>query len=182
MAKEDLDLDVEAGGGEAKKGGGLKWVIIGVVAVLVLGGATFAALYFAGVIGGEPEVAEATSDQPGDKAAKGAAATKAPPIYMPMEPPFVVNFGSDADVRFMQITLQISARDQTVIDQAKEHSPAIRNSLVLLFSSQDPQVLNTREGKEALRKQALDEINKVLKEQAGVANVDNVFFTSFVMQ
>ena len=166
MAKEDLDLDVEAS--EApKKGGGMTLIILAVVGVLVLGGVTFAALYFAGILGG-------------DEAA--APVAKAPPIYLPMEPPFVVNFDADADVRFMQITLQVSARNQQVIDQVKEHGPAIRNGLVMLFSSQDPVTLNTRDGKEALRKQSLDEINKVLKEQSGLTGVENVYFTSFVMQ
>lgn len=184
MAKEDLDLDVEAA--EApKKAGGMKMIIIAVVGVLVLGGATVAALFFAGVIGGDPEPTEAAAGAEGGKAdgkAGTAPVVKAPPIYLPMEPPFVVNFDADADVRFMQITLQVSARDQAVIDQVKEHGPAIRNGLVMLFSSQDPVALNTREGKETLRKQSLDEVNKVLKEQSGLSGVENVYFTSFVMQ
>jgi flagellar FliL protein len=191
MAKEDLDLDVEAAA-PAKKSGKLKWIIIGVLGVMVLLGATFGVLYFAGVIGGgdaaeaadEAAAADAGHGDKQDKAGKKGdkAASKAPPIYHPMEPPFVVNFTSSADVRFMQVTLQVSARDPAVIEQVKEHTPAIRNGLVLLFSGQDPTVLNTREGKEALLKQCLDEINRVLKEQTGSAGVENVFFTSFVMQ
>ena len=82
----------------------------------------------------------------------------------------------------MQVTLQVAARDALVIDRVKEHTPAIRNGLVMLYSSQDPIVLNTRAGKEALLQQSLEEINKVLKEQSGSAGVENVFFTSFVMQ
>lgn len=191
MAKEDLDLDVEAAA-PAKKTGKLKWIIIGVLGVMVLLGATFGVLYFAGVIGGgdtaeaadEAAAADAGHGDKQDKAGKKGdkAAAKAPPIYHPMEPPFIVNFTSPADVRFMQVTLQVSARDPAVIEQVKEHTPAIRNGLVLLFSGQDPTVLNTREGKEALLKQCLDEINRVLKEQTGSAGVENVFFTSFVMQ
>ena len=69
-----------------------------------------------------------------------------------------------------------------LIEQVKEHTPAIRNGLVMLFTGQDPAVLNTREGKEALLKQCLDEVNRVLKEQTGAEGVENVYFTSFVMQ
>lgn len=187
MAQEDLDLDVDGGEAPAKKSGSLKWIIIGVVGLLVVGGATFAALYFAGIIGGSDAPAQvaatdgAKPDAGKDKDA-AAAVAKAPPVYFPMEPPFVVNFGADADVRFMQITLQVSTRDPAVVERVKEHSPAIRNGLVMLYSSQDPVPLNTREGKEALRKQSLDEVNKVLKEQTGEAGVESVFFTSFVMQ
>lgn len=194
MAKEDLDLDVEAAA-PVKKSGAMKWIIIGVLAVSALVGATFGVLYFAGVIGGDEDTAAVAEDEAaadaeeGDKSEKSGkagkgdkAAAKAPPIYLPMEPPFVVNFTASSDVRFMQVTLQVAARDQVVIDRVKEHTPAIRNGLVMLFTGQDPAVLNTREGKEALLKQCLDEVNKVLKEQTGSAGVENIYFTSFVMQ
>ena len=193
MAKEDLDLDVEAAA-PVKKSGKLKWIIIGVLGVVLLLGATFGVLYFAGVIGGGDDTAEVAEDEaaaadaePADKEGKadkkgGKAAAKAPPIYHPMEPPFVVNFTAPSEVRFMQVTLQVSARDPAVIERVKEHTPAIRNGLVLLFSGQDPAALNTREGKETLLKQCLDEVNRVLKEQTGSAGVENVYFTSFVMQ
>lgn len=181
MAKQDLDLDVEAIVPE-KKSGALKWIIIGVIGLLVLGGAIYATLYFAGVIGaGAAETQVVAEAGAGD--AKGAkpAVPKAPQIYLPMEP-FVVNFDMNADVRFMQVTLQVAARDPAVIERVKEHTPAIRNGLVMLYSSQDPVALNTRAGKESLLTQSLDEINKVLKDQTGGAGVENVYFTSFVMQ
>lgn len=189
MAKEDLDLDVEEAVTE-KKSGGMKMIIIGVVGVLALLGATLGALYFAGVLGGDDTAVTATdaagTDTKDAAAAKSGSAaagvTKGPAIYLPMEPAFVVNFGPKADVRFMQISIQIATRDAGVIDRVKTHTPAIRNGLVMLYSSQDPIRLNTRPGKEELLKQSLDEINRVLKEQTGSAGVENVYFTSFVMQ
>jgi flagellar FliL protein len=68
------------------------------------------------------------------------------------------------------------------VDLVKEHRPAIRNSLVMLFGNQDPDTLNTREGKETLRSETLAEIQKVMTEETGDVGVDSVFFTSFVMQ
>jgi flagellar FliL protein len=52
----------------------------------------------------------------------------------------------------------------------------------MLFSGQEPSVLNTREGKEQLRTDALAEIQKVMKAETGKPAVESVFFTSFVMQ
>jgi flagellar protein FliL len=180
MPKEDLDLDIEAVQPEPKSGA-LKWIIMGVVGLLVLGGATYAALYFAGVLGGGETEAVAEAGMADPKEAAKPAVPKAPQIYLPMEP-FVVNFDMNADVRFMQVTLQVAARDPAVIERVREHTPAIRNGLVMLYSSQDPVVLNTRAGKETLLKQSLEEINKVLREHAGSAGLENVYFTSFVMQ
>jgi len=190
MAKEDLDLDVEAAEPE-KKSGGMKMIIIAVVGVPVLIGATLGALYFAGIIGGDESAApvaesapaagaEGEAAKPGDKAVAGVA--KGPMNYLPMEPAFVVNFGADADVRFMQINIQVGSRDSAALENVKVHTPAIRNGLVMLYSSQDPTVLNTRAGKEELLKQTREEINRVLKEQTGTSSIEQVYFTSFVMQ
>ncbi|MFN2308642.1 MAG: flagellar basal body-associated protein FliL [Gammaproteobacteria bacterium] len=182
MPKEDLDLDVEAVEPE-KKPGRLKWLVIGVAGLLLLVSASFAALYFSGVIGAgdeAPAVAEPDAAAQTDKSGKPAA-PKTPQIYLALDP-FVVNFDMRADVRFMQVTVQVAARDAQVIERVKEHTPVIRNSLLMLYSSQDPVALNTRAGKEVLLKQSLDEINKALKEQTGSAGLENVYFTSFVMQ
>ena len=90
--------------------------------------------------------------------------------------------GREADVRFMQISIQVADRDPAVIERIKEHNPAIRNGLVMLFSSQDPEVLNTREGKEQLRQDALEEVRSVLEQMTGRGRLENLYFTSFVMQ
>ena len=60
--------------------------------------------------------------------------------------------------------------------------PVIRNNLVMLFSSQTYKALMTVQGKEKLREQALREIQKVMEKETGEKVVDNVYFTSFVMQ
>lgn len=181
MAKEELDLDVEEGAVKKEKSGKMMLVLVAVLVVVLLGGATVATLFFTGVIGGKEEVASTEGGEAGDEVAE-AEEPRAPQVYYPLEPPFVVNFGEDSDVRFMQIKLQVATRDPAVIDRIKEHSPAIRNNLVMLYSNQDPSTLNTREGKETLRTQTLAEVQKVLEEQTGEGGVENVYFTSFVMQ
>ena len=102
--------------------------------------------------------------------------------YYPLPPAFVVNFSGDYEVRFLQVDLQVGTRDPAMLDMLKEHSPALRNNLVILFSSQNPDQLGTREGKEKLRSQVLAEVKKVMKESAGNDNIEAVYFTSFVMQ
>lgn len=176
MAKQDLDLDVEAER-PAKKSGASKWIVIGIAGLLVIVSATYATLYFAGIVGA-PEAASAAVEADNEP----ADTPKPPPLYLAMDPAFVVNFTANPNARFLQISLQVSARDPLVLDRVEEHSPAIRNGLVMLFSSQDPVVLNSRKGKEDLRQRTLEEVNRVLQEQAGAAGVEDIFFTSFVMQ
>ena len=105
-----------------------------------------------------------------------------PVVYQALEPPFVVNFQDQSQVRFLQIAMEVSTRDPLVIAAVKTHMPVIRNNLVLLLSNQAYAGMSTREGKEKLRTDALAEIQKILTEQTGKPGVDAVYFTSFVMQ
>ena len=104
-----------------------------------------------------------------------------PPIYQPLNPALVVNFEHDSVVRFLQVTIEVMSRDQAVIDAVEAHSPLIRNNLLLLFSSQDYVFITTREGKEKLRADTLEEIQAIMRAQ-GVRGVEDVYFTSFVVQ
>jgi len=182
MAQED-DLELDSDGDEAPKPKSRSklLIIIGVV-VLLLGISATATLLLTGILSGEQEGSVAEQADTGNKAAKNQKRAKGPLNYVPMDPPFVVNFNADTDVRFLQITVEVGTRNPDVVDLVKEHRPAIRNSLVMLFGNQDPETLNSREGKEKLRSETLAEIQKVMTEETGDVGVDSVFFTSFVMQ
>lgn len=103
-------------------------------------------------------------------------------LYLALDPPFIVNFQSDSAARFLQVGVQLMAHDQKALDAAKASEPAVRNALVMLFSSQDAKTLISREGKEKLRTDSLDEIKKIVAERTKGATIDAVYFTSFVMQ
>ncbi|MDE2220792.1 MAG: flagellar basal body-associated FliL family protein [Gammaproteobacteria bacterium] len=117
------------------------------------------------------------------KPAAQAAAARAAAIYYKFDPAFVVNFGSEGNSRYLQITLEAMSRDQGVIDAIKNNEPAIRNDLVLLYSAQQPEALLAPEGKEKLRQATLDAVRKtVVAEGARAEAVEAVYFTSFVIQ
>lgn len=103
-------------------------------------------------------------------------------IYHTLHPNFVVNFQNPNKARFLQVSVEVMAYSDDVIDQVKQHTAVIRNNLLMLFSSQDAQHLSTREGKEALRQEVLTEIQNILEEQTGAPGVEQAYFTSFVMQ
>jgi flagellar FliL protein len=106
----------------------------------------------------------------------------APPKYLAIKPAFLVNFQNPKGARFLQVTVEVMSRKETVIEAVKHHLPVIRNSLVFLFSSQDSAVISSREGKESLRQQVLVEIQQILEEQIDEPGIEDVYFTSFVMQ
>ena len=120
---------------------------------------------------------------PTTAAAKRPAPPKGPPLYVALDPPFVTNFDGDQGVRFLQITAQVMTHDQATQDLIKANDPVLRNDLLLLFSNQKAVELQTRDGREHLRAQALDTVRKVVAGTGGHPElVDAVLFTSFVMQ
>src|ERR1700722_19538243 len=102
-------------------------------------------------------------------------------VYYAIDPPLVVNFEDGSVVRFLQITMEVMAHDQKAIDSVTKNMPLIRNNLLLLMSNRNYQSLMSREGKDKLREEALAEIRAVQKKQGG-EDIDDVLFTSFVVQ
>ena len=157
-----------------KAGGGF-----GKIMLLAIGGAALvAAGGFAGSLFGD-------SSAPADavEATAAAASRGKPALYASLQPPLVVNFrDSSGEDHYMQVTLEVMARDQKVIDAVKEHAAVVRNSLILLFSGTvDYATLNTREHKEQLLADALGEVRKVMSER-GVDGIEAVYFTSLIIQ
>ena len=102
-------------------------------------------------------------------------------VYYAIDPPLVVNFQDGSAVRYLQVTMELMAHDQKAIDSVQKSIPLIRNNLLLLMSNRDYQTLISREGKEKLRQEALAEVRAVQKKEGG-ADIDDVLFTSFVVQ
>jgi flagellar FliL protein len=157
--------------------------VISLVAALLLGVSVGATLPLTGVLAGssDPALGAGGAFGTGLSGAEPAVINK-PLTYVPLDPPFVVNFSGDDDIRFLQVAVEAGTHDPEVVERVREQRPAIRDSLLMLFSSKEPGALGTREGKEQLRGEALAAIRKVLTAQTGAPGVDSVFFTSFVMQ
>ena len=161
------------------------WMLmtITLVGALLVGVAILAGLYFSGYLHGDPTATAAAADASAGEAAKQASdKSQQPPIYLPLEPPLVVNFDRQGRVGYLQAGLQLMAREQLVIDAAQANMPMIRNSLLMLLSSQSYEELNSRKGKERLREKTLDEVNSVLDQVGAPGHVEAVYFTAFVMQ
>ena len=152
--------------------------------ILLVGG-----LFIAGVLpGGGDQGGSATEDgaNNGEEGEAGYEGEEddvlAAAVYLPIDPAFVVNFASQGKARFLQITVEVMTRDETVPDKVKLHMPVIRNNLMLLFSTQTYDTASTLEGKESLREEALEVVQQILEEETGDQGIEAIYFTSFVMQ
>jgi flagellar FliL protein len=189
--------DAEGAAAAAPKSGKGKTIALMAIGALALVGVSVGAtlLLAGGSSGGDEAEAEeepaadteAKPEKKGKKSKKGKKGkeeeTKPVQItYLALDPPFVVNFQGAQEARFLQVAMEVMARDPLPIEDVKKHMPAIRNSMVFLLSSQTQEALASAEGKEQLRAEALARIQKILQEYTGKPGVEAVYFTGFVMQ
>lgn len=106
----------------------------------------------------------------------------APALYTALDPPFVVSFDQEDGARYVQLTLQAMARSEKTIAAIKQHAPAIRNSVLFKLSGYELAVLNTQAGKEQLRHDLLGAANEVLAKNDVVDGIEELYFTSLVVQ
>jgi flagellar FliL protein len=155
-----------------------KIILIAAGGVLVTGIGVGAALF---LLGGEEEVA--MNAEGGDVASEAVdTSSKEPPIYVGLDPDFVVAFQNPKHARFIKASLEVMTRDKDVEDAIKLHMPVIRDSVLMLFSMQNEDELASREGKEQFRAEILAEVQKVIEEHTGNPGVEAVYFTNLVMQ
>ena len=108
--------------------------------------------------------------------------SRQPALYQPIDPPFLVNYEDQGMLRYLQVGITVMARDQIVIDATLLNMPQIRNDLIMLFADQKQETLVSREGKEELRLQAMEQIQAILNREIGHPGIETLYFTTFVMQ
>lgn len=173
MADEE---NTEAVAEEAQGGGMKKMILFGVVGLVLIAIGIFAGPAVMNMIS-PPEEAAGESDEAVAVVADG------PPIYQSLHPPLVVNFkDEEGDAHFMQITMEVMARDQGVINRVRENVAVIRNALILLYSSAIFEEIETRDGKEKMLEDGLQEIERVMVETTGEGGVEALYFTALVIQ
>lgn len=186
-----------------KKGGMKKMLIIGVGALVLIGGGVGAGLYAAGsgLIGGGHEAPKEDPNKPKLVPKEGPEGegvvvpitkgkgmgdekfdrSKFQATYYPIENTFTSNL-RDSD-GFMQLGLGVATYyDERVTEHIKNNEMPVRSAVLMTLANQDAFVVSTPEGKKQLQKELKDAINQVLVSREGFGGVDDVYFTSFIIQ
>ncbi len=166
-----------------ESGGKKKIIILAVVALVLIALSVGGTLMALKMLAPTPESTAVDGEEGEVGAVKEAAEpVKQSAIYYPLKPAIIVNFEARGRQRYLQADLTLMARDEMVIEAVELHMPMIRNALVLLFGGQLYEELQTAEGKELLRQQALESVQMLLEQEIAQPGVEQVLFTNFVMQ
>ena len=106
-----------------------------------------------------------------------------PPKFETMRPAFTANFIDGDEVRYIQVSIDIMARNDEVLDKVKENTPIIRHQFNKILSKQDATIL-TQEAKDIMEAELLDAVKMIIHNtnKKTPENVEAIFFTSFVVQ
>lgn len=100
--------------------------------------------------------------------------------YVNMEPAFVTNF-TDEKIRYIRTDVSIKVKGNKTKDAIQAHVFAIRHHLVMLLNRQTEQDLRSIEGRAQLAQDATAEVIAVLQAEENPTDVEEVLFTSFVI-
>lgn len=101
------------------------------------------------------------------------------PVYLALET-FTVNLRDGDQYLQTDITLQMS--DPAQIDPIKVHMPRVRSRLLTLLSSKQADELSTADDKKKLAQEILAQVKLPFDTNGKPQQVDDVLFTSFVIQ
>lgn len=110
------------------------------------------------------------------------AAAAPDPVYMPLDPPFLVNFEMNGALRFLQVSIDVMSTDDAVLESLRTHMAHVRNNVLLILSDQTLETLMSTSAKEDLREALLKEVRFVMTQRTGSPGIDALYFTNFVMQ
>jgi flagellar protein FliL len=131
------------------------------------------------IIGGGGAAWYFTGQKPATSGPK--AAEVQPPTFLVLEP-FTVNLRGDSEEQFLQVAMTLQLKDQADADQIKLYMPEVRDRLLILLSNKAGSEILTPEGKKKLADEIIASLKKPFAPHTKQQSVNNVFFTSFVVQ
>jgi len=197
MATEATEADAAAGGEEEqpkKKKPILLILGIAVIAIVVMVGVAFGTLYFSGYYEKKAELAamdkleeleaaatKAKDEAPAKLKKEAPEATRFEKNYFQIEKELMTNITGSKKVMVVQLAV-MTHYDSRVFDNIKKHEFALRSAMLDLMRQTTEAEANKPEFRKELAVKLKDVMNSLLEEYEDFGGIEEVMFTSFVMQ
>lgn len=171
-----------------------------VVKILTVAALSLVVGYGVGAFTGQPLIAalgmgEETGVQSEEALVDVAPSNAEPPLFEPMDGVFdadkkrfyaevgelLIAMPYRGATRHLQLTVQLVGHEQKYMKSVENDVPAIRNGLLIFFNQQEFEVVNTYEGREALRRKTLQRVNEIIG-ATGENRVADIYFTAYITQ
>ena len=172
----------------------VKIIIIAVLAIVLLVGVVFATLFFSGFYEKKAELeaedkleeleaaaSKAKVEAPSKIKKEAPEATRFEKNYMQMEKELMTNITGSKKVMVVQIAL-MTHYDSRVFDNVKKHEFAIRSGILDVMRQTTEAEASRPDFRSELSAKIKVVMNDILKKYEDFGGIEDVFFTSFVMQ
>jgi flagellar FliL protein len=196
MATAEAPAAEEVVEGEPKKKKPILLIaLIAVSTILLLVVVVFTTLYFSGYfehkseaaahekvdeLNKEAEAAKATPGGP-DKVTKDSVNTRFENTYLQIDKEFMTNLTASKKVMVVQIAV-MTHYDNRVFDNVKKHEFAIRSGILDVMRQTTEAEASRPDFRSELAAKIKVVMNDILKKYEDFGGIEDVFFTSFVMQ
>lgn len=159
-------------------------IIIIAIGVLLLGamGATLFLVYQKLGAAGEKEgeevkqaIEEEAKEEKDKKKGKEGKAVPKPLLRLDT---FIVNLADQDASRYLRITLELELMDEVTLQEIEKRMAPVRDAILGILPTKKAQEIISAEGKQALKNQLMEAINKVLTK----GKITNIYYTEFVIQ
>ena len=100
--------------------------------------------------------------------------------YIELKPSIVSNLTGGP--KYIRCNIQLMTDKPSAVELVELHTPMIRHHILMLIAGENGTILKTRDGKEALRTKALENIQAQLTEATGKPLVKDLFFTAYYVK
>jgi len=195
MATEAPVTEAEAGSEEPKKKKPILLILgIVVLAIVLMVGVAFGTLYFSGYYEKKAELAamdkleeleaaatKAKDEAPAKLKKEAPEATRFEKNYFQIEKELMTNITGSKKVMVVQLAV-MTHYDSRVFDNIKKHEFALRSAMLDLMRQTTEAEANKPEFRKELAVKLKDVMNSLLEEYEDFGGIEEVMFTSFVMQ
>lgn len=127
----------------------------------------------------QDEASEGAATEEGEAAVSAEQA-----IYLPLKPPFIVNYGSAGRLRYIKAEMSVRLSNVNAAQTVRYHMPFVRNNIIQLLAAQTNESVGSQVGKEKIRSDILEEIRTLMEKEGQLAReeVVDVYFNNFIVQ
>jgi flagellar FliL protein len=112
----------------------------------------------------------------------GKDAAAAYPGYLELKPPLVVNLANERRAKYLRIDLQFYLETSHDAELVTQHMPLLRDRMINLLGGRQADQIASAEAREQLRAELLAKLRETMTEKVGVAAIDAIYFTGFIIQ
>ena len=102
-------------------------------------------------------------------------------LYFAFEPELVTNYiSSRGSMGYVRASIELMVENPSDLSLLEFHEPLLRATLIEILGSQSTEKVKSLDGREEIRQECRNKLNKVLKQETGESPITNLLLTRYL--